>query len=92
MSSYFPYLSMLDGEPIFGLTFDLAADAIPALASLPPATKTASNAETLAFRPIPAFPTATVQNCIVGDETFVNAFLAKCVPPSPVPLPLLCSG
>jgi hypothetical protein len=70
---------MLDGEPIFGLTFDLEADAIPTGPALPPATKTANNSETVAFRPVPAFPTATVQNAIVGDETFVNAFLAKCV-------------
>lgn len=70
---------MLDGEPIFGLRFDLEADAIPAGPALPTATKTANNNEKLDFRPIPAFPTATVQNAIVGDETFVNAFLAKCV-------------
>lgn len=79
MSSFFPYLSMLDGEAIFGLQFDLQADAIPELTSLPAATKTGSNSETLSFRAIPTFPTATVQNNIIGDEAFVNAFLAKCV-------------
>ncbi|CED84783.1 mRNA export factor TAP/MEX67 [Phaffia rhodozyma] len=80
MTSHFPFLRMLDSEPIFSITFDLTADEVPVAPSLPPSSTTASNSQDAVSRPVPSFPLDINQNFILGDADFVNAFLAKFFP------------
>jgi hypothetical protein len=79
MTAQLPFLRILDGEPIFSISFDVATEEVPpSHASTGLATSVVGqNSDSGITRPVPAFPFEMKQNFISGDADFVNGFLAK---------------
>ncbi|KAL7410415.1 hypothetical protein BDY24DRAFT_399683 [Mrakia frigida] len=80
MTTFHPFLRLLDSKPIFSITYDVKAEQIPDVVTVPALTTTATNSEAPNPRPIPRFPLPMIQNFISGDADFVRGFLAKFFP------------